>query len=212
MVVVVVLVVVVVIIVVVIVVVAVVTEVAVVVVIVVVVVSSSSSSSRNSSSNRSSRSGGSSSGSGSTSIITNTVIVLKVVVAVVVVVVVVEISAVLWAKQTRNRATPYKPSWRTGSFLTILMSGPKMVHDITKDDFKNFEYIFGMDHENMEDIGEMKPKGGTAKCMLLGEYDPQKELTVQDPYFTHGQNKNAFNEVYDQCHRCCVAFLDSLNL
>ena len=35
------------------------------------------------------------------------------------------------------------------------------------------------------DITEMKPQNGTAKCMLLGEFDPQKELTVQDPYFTH---------------------------
>ncbi|RUS86409.1 hypothetical protein EGW08_005859 [Elysia chlorotica] len=81
---------------------------------------------------------------------------------------------------------------------------------ITKEDFNKFEYIFGMDHENMGDITEMKPKNSTAKCLLLGEFDPQKELTVQDPYFTHGTNKNAFNEVYDQCHRCCVAFLDSL--
>ena len=35
------------------------------------------------------------------------------------------------------------------------------------------------------DITEMKPQNGTAKCMLLGGFDPQKELTVQDLYFTH---------------------------
>uniref|UniRef100_A0A0B7B9D2 Low molecular weight phosphotyrosine protein phosphatase n=1 Tax=Arion vulgaris TaxID=1028688 RepID=A0A0B7B9D2_9EUPU len=82
---------------------------------------------------------------------------------------------------------------------------------ITKKDFTTFEYIFGMDHENISDISELTPANSTAKVGLLGEYDPQKELIIEDPYFTYSRNKNAFNEVYEQCLRCCTAFLDSVS-
>ncbi|XP_005098005.2 low molecular weight phosphotyrosine protein phosphatase [Aplysia californica] len=82
---------------------------------------------------------------------------------------------------------------------------------ITVEDFTSFDYIFGMDHQNIEDINELAPKNSTAKVLLLGSFDPQKELIIQDPYFTHSRNKNAFNEVYDQCLRCCTAFLDSVS-
>jgi len=82
---------------------------------------------------------------------------------------------------------------------------------ITKEDFNDFDYIFGMDHENIEDIKEVAPSKYSAQLLLLGSFDPEKVLTVQDPYYTQSTNKNAFNEVYDQCLRCCVAFLDSLS-
>ncbi|XP_055901277.1 low molecular weight phosphotyrosine protein phosphatase-like [Biomphalaria glabrata] len=82
---------------------------------------------------------------------------------------------------------------------------------ITEEDFTSFEFIFGMDHSNIADISDLAPEESTAKIALLGEYDPQKELIIEDPYFAYRNNKNAFNEVYEQCLRCCTAFLDSVS-
>ncbi|CAL1541328.1 unnamed protein product [Lymnaea stagnalis] len=81
---------------------------------------------------------------------------------------------------------------------------------ITEEDFTNFEFIFGMDHANISDIKDLAPANSLAKISLLGEYDPQNELIIEDPYFTYSGNKNAFNEVYDQCLRCCTTFLDTV--
>lgn len=93
------------------------------------------------------------------------------------------------------------------------------------------------------DINDIAPENSTAKISLLGSYDPQKELIIEDPYFAYvcfivyiynklvlsfvqadlfglkhfihplfqNHNKNAFNEVYEQCMRCCTAFLDSVS-
>ncbi|CAG5132653.1 unnamed protein product [Candidula unifasciata] len=74
---------------------------------------------------------------------------------------------------------------------------------ITQADFTTFEYVFGMNHEIISDITELALANSTAKVALLGEFDPQKELIIEDPYFTvlpplskpHG------------CFFFCVAFL-----
>merc|ERR1712142_1185248 len=76
-------------------------------------------------------------------------------------------------------------------------------------DFTDFDYIFGFDQENIDNINEVAPRNATAKVMLLGSFDPLKELIIEDPYWTVSHNKNAFHEVYDQCLRCCTAFLNS---
>ncbi|NWH74782.1 PPAC phosphatase, partial [Piaya cayana] len=44
-----------------------------------------------------------------------------------------------------------------------------------------------------------------AKIELLGSYDPQKQLIIEDPYY--GSEKD-FETVYQQCVRCCKAFLE----
>jgi low molecular weight phosphotyrosine protein phosphatase len=82
---------------------------------------------------------------------------------------------------------------------------------ITKKDFTTFHYIFGMDHQNISDIKELAPANSTAKIVLLGEYDPEKVLIIEDPYFAYSRNKRAFIEVYEQCLRCCTAFLDAVS-
>lgn len=40
-----------------------------------------------------------------------------------------------------------------------------------------------MDDENMKDLERLKPKGSTAKLLLLGEFDPNKERIIRDPYY-----------------------------
>lgn len=54
---------------------------------------------------------------------------------------------------------------------------------IKPDDFKKFDYIFGMDTDNMEDLVSLKPKDGTAKLLMLGEFDPQGDKIIRDPYY-----------------------------
>uniref|UniRef100_A0A2R9AFU6 Low molecular weight phosphotyrosine protein phosphatase n=1 Tax=Pan paniscus TaxID=9597 RepID=A0A2R9AFU6_PANPA len=44
-----------------------------------------------------------------------------------------------------------------------------------------------------------------AKIELLGSYDPQKQLIIEDPYYG---NDSDFETVYQQCVRCCRAFLE----
>nr|XP_033793450.1 low molecular weight phosphotyrosine protein phosphatase isoform X1 [Geotrypetes seraphini] len=78
---------------------------------------------------------------------------------------------------------------------------------VTKDDFFTYDYILCMDESNLRDL---KRKSGQiknckAKIELLGTYDPQKLLIIEDPYYG---NEEDFETVYQQCVRCCKSFLE----
>ncbi|KAJ6221421.1 hypothetical protein RDWZM_007233 [Blomia tropicalis] len=81
---------------------------------------------------------------------------------------------------------------------------------LSSEDFTKFEYIFGMDKCNIDDINSMKPKNAAAKVELLGSYDPNGEFIIEDPYYQSGEK--AFEKNYEQCLRSCSAFLDRMNL
>ncbi len=36
---------------------------------------------------------------------------------------------------------------------------------------------------SVRDLESMKPPGATAQLKMLGEYDPEKELIIEDPYY-----------------------------
>jgi len=74
-------------------------------------------------------------------------------------------------------------------------------------DFTRFEYILCMDESNRRDLMEMKPRKGTATIKLLGEYDPQGERIIADPYYGGSEG---FEHNFQQCQRACRAFLTSL--
>lgn len=76
---------------------------------------------------------------------------------------------------------------------------------IKSNDFKKFDYIFGMDNENMDELNDLNPKDGTAKLLLLGDYDPKGEKIIRDPYYDSGSE--GFEKAYQQSVRCCEAFL-----
>lgn len=40
-----------------------------------------------------------------------------------------------------------------------------------------------MDDENISDLNERKPSGTKAKILLLGDFDPQGERIIRDPYY-----------------------------
>ena len=60
---------------------------------------------------------------------------------------------------------------------------------IKKDDFKKFDYIFGMDDENMEELERLAPKDKKAQLLLLGSFDPQGDRIIRDPYYVSIQIK-----------------------
>ncbi|XP_075001249.1 low molecular weight phosphotyrosine protein phosphatase isoform X1 [Calonectris borealis] len=96
-----------------------------------------------------------------------------------------------------------------------------IARQVTKDDFQTFDYILCMDESNLRDLKRKsnQVKDCKAKIELLGTYDPQKQLIIEDPYYVCVRNslggliKNCGNEkdfetVYEQCVRCCKAFLE----
>ncbi|KAM7395376.1 hypothetical protein PAMA_006914 [Pampus argenteus] len=78
---------------------------------------------------------------------------------------------------------------------------------VTKEDFINFEFILCMDESNLSDLNRKAKsvKNSRAKIELLGSYDPQKQLIIKDPYYGSDED---FEKVYEQCVRCCKAFLE----
>lgn len=80
---------------------------------------------------------------------------------------------------------------------------------LTKEDFTRFEWIFGMDESNISNIKRMAPSNSTSKIELLGSYDPEGQLIIEDPYYQGGND--GFIANYDQCLRCCKAFLDKMS-
>ncbi|XP_047243028.1 low molecular weight phosphotyrosine protein phosphatase isoform X1 [Girardinichthys multiradiatus] len=82
-----------------------------------------------------------------------------------------------------------------------------VARQVTKDDFISFEYILCMDESNLSDLKRKanSVKNCTAKIELLGSYDPQNQLIIKDPYYGSDED---FEKVYEQCLRCCKAFLE----
>ncbi|KAK2544790.1 Acp1 [Columba livia] len=84
-----------------------------------------------------------------------------------------------------------------------------IARQVTKDDFQTFDYILCMDESNLRDLKRKsnQVQNCKAKIELLGTYDPQKQLIIEDPYYVCGNEKD-FETVYEQCVRCCKAFLE----
>ncbi|XP_059111601.1 low molecular weight phosphotyrosine protein phosphatase-like [Peromyscus eremicus] len=82
-----------------------------------------------------------------------------------------------------------------------------VARQITKEDFATFDYILCMDESNLRDLNRRsnQVKNCKAKIKLLGSCDPQKQLIIEDPYYG---NDSDFEAVYQQCLRCCKAFLE----
>ncbi|XP_053142066.1 low molecular weight phosphotyrosine protein phosphatase isoform X2 [Hemicordylus capensis] len=78
---------------------------------------------------------------------------------------------------------------------------------VTQDDFVTFDYMLCMDESNLRDLQRKSKqvKNCTAKIELLGTYDPQNQRIIEDPYYGNDED---FETVYEQCLRCCKAFLE----
>ena len=74
-------------------------------------------------------------------------------------------------------------------------------------DFTKFDFIFGMDDENMDDINSMKPANSTARIEKLGTYDPEGVEDVADPYYGNEGFKD-FQVCFAHCDRCVKEFFN----
>ena len=75
---------------------------------------------------------------------------------------------------------------------------------VANKDFLRFDHILAMDNSNMDNLRRFKHFGKT-HVALLGDYDPEGQREVGDPYYG---GDDGFEQVYQHVHRSCVAFLD----
>ena len=83
-----------------------------------------------------------------------------------------------------------------------------MARGVKDVDFTKFDYIFGMDVNNVGNLKNMAPPDSTAKIYIFGEFDDAKPIA--DPYYISG--KHGFEVTYQQCLRYSHAFLQHLGL
>lgn len=89
------------------------------------------------------------------------------------------------------------------------LSSEHRARQITKEDYQNFEYVFGMDHSNMADLKSMAPGGHyKAQLKMLGTFDSEGPDVIDDPYY--GDDSD-FQHCFKVCHRACVGFLKYVN-
>jgi low molecular weight phosphotyrosine protein phosphatase len=81
------------------------------------------------------------------------------------------------------------------------------VRQIQGRDFTHYDWIFGMDNENIRALNSMAPEGSTAKIELLGSYDTNNILIIRDPYYD--DDDQGFYDCFDQCYRSVKAFLSA---
>ncbi|OWR53482.1 acid phosphatase isoenzyme [Danaus plexippus plexippus] len=79
---------------------------------------------------------------------------------------------------------------------------------ISTKDFNEYDFIFGMDEENMRDLNRKAPKGSKAKLFLFGDFDPEGDRIIRDPYYD--SDSKGFEKCYEQCVRCSHGFLEQL--
>ncbi|CAO3617529.1 unnamed protein product [Cunninghamella blakesleeana] len=75
--------------------------------------------------------------------------------------------------------------------------------------FDEFDYILCMDESNLEDLLDKKPAKSKAIVKLFGEFDPQGDRIIRDPYYG---GIDGFDYNFEQVKRSSEGFLKSLNL
>jgi low molecular weight phosphotyrosine protein phosphatase len=84
---------------------------------------------------------------------------------------------------------------------------------LTLEDFEIFDYILGMDAENIRNINSIKPKSSKAKVVLFGQFGSDKnDLEIKDPYYggSGGFARN-YNQIVD-CSRGLLKELSTLSI
>lgn len=79
---------------------------------------------------------------------------------------------------------------------------------LIEEHFYDFEFIIGMDHDNIVDIKYKKPKMSKAKVELLCSFDEHggDSMIIRDPFYD--SDNRGFKKCYEQCLRSCKGFFD----
>ncbi|WFD29614.1 hypothetical protein MSPP1_000623 [Malassezia sp. CBS 17886] len=75
-----------------------------------------------------------------------------------------------------------------------------LARGVTPTDFHSFDYIFGMDTNNVNNLKRMQPRGSKAN---------DDKASIYDPYYL---GDGAFGTVFDQCLHYSKSFLQALNM
>ena len=73
-----------------------------------------------------------------------------------------------------------------------------LLFQVTTSDFREFDYIFGMDTYNISLLSDLAPSDATARVELLGKYDPECPRIIWDPYFVSYVGTLSFQD--GMCH------------
>ncbi|KAF9502551.1 phosphotyrosine protein phosphatase [Pleurotus eryngii] len=76
---------------------------------------------------------------------------------------------------------------------------------VSTSDFTRYTHILAADETNLRNLMKIKPKSATAEVRLWGSYLDNKP--IPDPYYG---GIRGFENVYDQCTRLAIAFLDEV--
>lgn len=80
---------------------------------------------------------------------------------------------------------------------------------VTKEDFYNFDYIIGMDENNIKRLNALCPDDSDAVIQLMTDYCRQSDATsVPDPYYG---GPEGFTHVIDLLEDACQGLYDALN-
>nr|KAJ3418781.1 hypothetical protein HK105_007851 [Polyrhizophydium stewartii] len=80
---------------------------------------------------------------------------------------------------------------------------------VTKSDFAEFDYMLCMDESNFENLKRMSGGSSKAKIHLFGEFDPNGERIIEDPYYG---GIDGFEHNFQQVERASRGFLKHLGL
>jgi protein-tyrosine phosphatase len=79
----------------------------------------------------------------------------------------------------------------------------KVSRQLVKSDFVDYDYVIGMDHQNMRHMAYMCPNPGSCTVRLLMDYAGGG--IVDDPYFTLD-----FDKAYEDIEKGCRGLLDDI--
>jgi len=82
---------------------------------------------------------------------------------------------------------------------------------IRKSDFSEFDYILCCDQSNLQDVKDLRKRWKIQEqngpiVALVGEWDPQGEKEMRDPYYDRGSN--GFEDNYHHVTRTMEAFIE----
>ena len=75
-------------------------------------------------------------------------------------------------------------------------------------DFDGFDYIIGMDHENVSDLMAIQPEGSSAKIAMMLDIALGQDGIVPDPYYG---DSSGFKTAYCLLEEACAGLLKALH-
>jgi len=90
---------------------------------------------------------------------------------------------------------------------------PSISRQTRSSDYNEFDWIVAMDRQNLSDLRAKEPDAGTARLVLLRDYDPQASGSdasakdVPDPYYG---GPGGFDTVHAMVARSCERLLEVL--